>query len=308
MSATTGALSHARPLEPAARSPARIIVALTSAESRRLLRHPAFLVGAGLSVYEFVAYPNVKPADVGYGFFSNSVGAAYFNLTGWGVMPLALATLIALNLAALRSARHHTDDLYAALPVPARARTAACLIASVCGLAIAAVLVAAAYRYLGAKNGLIVDYNGLTAAPSVYELAQGPLVVAVFGVLGVALAVWLPRLGAAFTVLFALFVTETLLGSWVTVHDGLRWLLPFANSATFTRPHANFPEGVPRDHGVNGFDVAGARWHLLYLAALAIVFAALALVRHSSRRRVLAACSIAPAVVVAAALPQIVWR
>jgi hypothetical protein len=170
---------------------------------------------------------------------------------------------------------------------------------------IATVLVAAAYRYLGAGNGLIVDYDGLTAVPSMYELAQGPLVVAVFGLLGVALAAWLPRLGATFTVLFALFVTETLLGSWVTVHDGLRWLLPFANSATFSHAHANFPEGIPSDQGVNGFDVAGAGWHLLYLAALGTLLAALALLRHEPRRRLLATSSGALVVLVLTAAAQL---
>jgi hypothetical protein len=305
MSATVEAVSRPGELEQAAQPIRRTVAALTRVEAPRLLRHPVFLVGVGLSVVEFVAHPDVKPADVGYSPFSNSVGAAYFNLTGWGVMALALATLIALNFAALRGRRHHTDELYDSLPVPARARTAACLIASLCGLAIAAVLVAAAYRYLGAGDSLVVDYDGLTAVPSGYELAQGPLLVAVFGALGVALAVWLPRLGATFTVLFALFVTETLLGSWTTLHGGLRWLLPFANSATFSRPHANFPEGISSDQGVRGFDVAGARWHLLYLVALGILLAALALFRHDPRRRLLATACGALGVLVLAAAAQL---
>ena len=298
MSAVT-TLVVGRPNAPekvAAQPPVRIVLALARAESRRLLRHPVFLGGVGLSAL-FLA----TQADTRTG---SGVGQAYFNLTGWGVMPLALAAMLALALAASRSGRDRTDELYASLPAPARARMTACLLVSACGTAIAAGLIGAALLFLGASDGLVVDYDGRTAIPSGYELAQGPLVVLVLGALGVSLAVWLPRRAVAFTVAFALVASETLLVLFTLSQSTLRWLLPFASPATFTRPNASFPPGIRADDGLAGFDVTTAGWHLLYLGALAILLATSALLKPKpvSRRRLIAAGGAGLVVVAAAVL------
>ena len=285
--------------EVATQRPARVVLALARTESRRLLRHPVFLGGVGLSVL-FLA----TQTDTNTG---SGVGQAYFNLMGWGVMPLALAAMLAINLAVTRKGRDRTGELNASLPMPEHARTTAWLLLTICGTAIGAGLTGAAYRYLGASDGLVVDYNGRTAIPSWYELAQGPLVVLVLGVLGVTLALWLPRLVVAFAVAFALLASEMLLVLFTLSQSQLRWLLPFASSATFTRPNASFPAGIRADDGLAGFDVATAGWHLLYLGALTILLATSALLKPTplSRRRLLAAGG-AALVVVAAAVFELV--
>src|SRR5262249_31578610 len=174
-----------------------------------------------------------------------------------------------------------------------------------CPVAISAVLVTAAFFAIGAGDGLFVDYGGRKAVPSGFELAQGPLFVLALGVLGVALAVWVPRFGFTVIVAFAIFATEWIFVFSVGVLSSLHWLVPLADPARYTRAGAHFPPATLSEDGLAGFDIPGAGWHLLSLTALAVVLAALALLRHSPRRRVLAAGGVALAVLVAAALPQL---
>jgi len=285
--------------------PPGVVAALGRFEDRRLLRHPVFIAGVGLSVLFMATQRDVDPVEAGQAYLSTAVGQAYFNLMGWGVLPLALATLICLNLAAGRSRRHGTDELYDSLPVHAPARTAACLLASSVALAIGAALIGAAYLYLGAGDGLLVDYDNRTAVPSVFELAQGPLLVAVLGVVGVALATWRPRAGLTFAVVFALLLSEVLLVFWTISQSSLRWLLPFGSSATFTRHGASFPPANSSESGLAGFDVAASGWHLLYLAALGLGLAAVCLLRDAPRRRLLVVAGAALLLLAATAALQL---
>lgn len=293
----------ARLARPAERK--RVVLSLAGAESRRLLRHPVFLVGVTLSAVNFAISRDISPAHVGYRWYSGSIGGAYLNLCGSALLWLALATLVSSNVAALRSRRDRTEETYRSLPRGAQVRTAAQLLAVAWPVAIGAVLVAAAFPYLGAGGGLFVDYAGRKDVPSGFELAQGPLVVLVLGVLGIALAAWVPRFSVTLMVAFAIFATEWIFVFSVGVRSPLHWLVPLADPAKYARAGAHFPPATPKEDGLAGFDITAAGWHLLYLVALAVGLAALALFRDSSRRRFLAACGIALAVLVAAALPQL---
>jgi hypothetical protein len=283
----------------------RLVLSLARAESRRLLLHPFFLVGLILSAVRLATERDVGPANVGYHWYSGSIGGAYMDLVGAALLWLALATLVSSNLAALRSRRDRTEETYCSLPAGARSRTAAQLLAVACPFGISAVLVGAAYALVGAGGGLFVDYAGHTAVPGGFELAQGPLVVLVLGVFGVALAVWVPRFSVTLIVAFAIFATEWIFVFSIGVRSSLHWLVPLADPAEYTRAGAHFPPATPREDGLAGFAVGAAGWHLLYLTALVVVLAALALLRHSSRRRVLAAWGVALIVLVAAALLQL---
>jgi hypothetical protein len=99
-------------------APARValpadVTALGRVEGRELLRHPVFLVGALLSVALMHAG--------WHGVYGDERGRAML-LSGYGLLPLAAATAIAANLAALRSRRDGTDELYRALPRPRASR------------------------------------------------------------------------------------------------------------------------------------------------------------------------------------------
>jgi hypothetical protein len=290
---------------PARLARKQVVASLARTESRRLLRHPVFIAGVALSGAQFAGTQDISPAKVGYHWYSGSVGEAYIALCGNALLPLALATLVTSNLAALRNRRDRTEETYHSLPTRARARTGAQLLAVAWPVTIGAVLVTAAFSYLGAADGLYVDYDSRTSVPSGFELAQGPLVVLVLGVLGVALAVWVPRFSVTLIVAFAIFATEWIFVASIGVVSSLHWLVPIADPAKYTRAGAHFPPATPAEDGLAGFAVGAAGWHLLYLAALGAVLAALALLRHSSRPRVLAAWAIALAVLVATALPQL---
>jgi hypothetical protein len=283
----------------------KVVLSLTRAESRRLLHHPVIFVGLALSTVLFGVGRDVSPETVTHHWYSGSIGATYMNLCGGALLWLALAALISSNLGVLRSRRDRADETYRSLPAGAGARTAAQLLALAWPFAISAVLVAAAFRYVGAGDGLFVDYSGRKVVPSGFELAQGPLVVLVLGVLGVALAVWVPRFSVTLVVAFAIFAIEWIVVVWSASVARSHWMIPLADPAKYTRATAHFPPGSPAEDGLAGFDVAGAGWHLLYLAALAAVLAALALLRGSPGRRLFPACAVALAVLFAAALPQL---
>ena len=282
-----------------------VVPALARIEGRRLLRHPILVGGLALSVWSFWVNSDTT-TEPGEGFFDVSVGQAYFNFMGFAVFPLALATLVVLNLAALRSRRDHTVELYGSLPARAHARTAAGLAATTWAVAVAVVLTVVAYLTLGAGRGLPVDFDGRTAVPNAFELAQGPLLVAALGALGLALASWAPRLVVTWATVFVLFAAEVVLVLWTTSQSSLRWLLPFASSATFTDPSAAFPPGPRAESHLEGFDVTAMGWHVLYLAALAILLGVLALLRYGRDWRLLATGGSALAVLVAAGLLQLV--
>ena len=167
----------------AARTPRPVVWALARAEGRLLLLHPVFLAGVALSA----AFVVVAGRD------SDS--------TYWLVVvvdfPLALATLLVVNFAALRSRRDNTEELYGSLAASPIARTAAHLLSAAWAAAAAALLTAATFLYFGGAGEGLVTEEGTKAVPGVLELAQGPVGVVVLGALGLALARWLPSLVAA---------------------------------------------------------------------------------------------------------------
>ncbi|MCA1698802.1 MAG: hypothetical protein LC790_07860, partial [Actinobacteria bacterium] len=72
-------------------------LALARIEGPRLIRHPVFLAGIALSVAFSLSFAA-----------ASDVGGDYFALLGATLLPLAIATLIVSNLAALRSRRSAT--------------------------------------------------------------------------------------------------------------------------------------------------------------------------------------------------------
>lgn len=157
---------------------------LTRVEARRLARHPLLVLGLLLSIAEFV------PAIVLSGREQTDV--AFIFLTGAGFLPLGVGTFVAANLAALRSWRNGTDELELASPMPARRRTAAQLLAVGGAVAVAVALLAAVSVALQVWDGLphVLPGGDARRIPTPAEFVQGPLVVALLGVSGVALARW----------------------------------------------------------------------------------------------------------------------
>lgn len=251
---------------------APIVRALARIEGPRLLRHPAFVAGVALSVFFSVM------------MVTDNVGGSYQLLMGAAIIPLAAGTLLAANLAVLRSLRSDTTELQGPLPARPVATTLAHLLSIAWAAAAAVVFVAVAFVLTGAADGVEVDAAGRTAAPSVFELAQGPAAVAVAGAAGVALARLVAHLAASALLVVVLLAGNMMLSSQ-SRQTGLAWLAPVVNTAD-VGADTEWPCYRPIEAGceVLGFHQVSAGWHLLYLAGLLGVLVALGLIRDHERR------------------------
>ena len=237
---------------PRRRDLRRVVWALARAEGRLLLVHPVFLAGVALSAVFIVL--SGRDSD-----------STYWLVVGPGVIPLALATLLAVNFAALRSRRDDTEELYGSLSVPPIVRTVAHLLSAAWAAAAAALLTAAAFLYLGGAGEGLTTEEGTKALPSVLELAQGPLGVVLLGALGLTLARWLPSLIVAPVAVVAIF-------------------------------------NVPR---LGPWELFAGDWHLLLVAGIAGLLGALALLRHGLSTRLLLTAGAAVLVIVLALLLEL---
>lgn len=271
---------------------AGIVRALARVEGPRLLRHPAFVAGALLSV--LVSVMMVR----------DNVGGAYQLLMGAGLVPLAAGTLLAANLAALRTLRSNTVELQGALPARALASTLAHLVSIAWPALAGVVFVAGAFLLTGSAGGVEVDATGRMEIPSGFELAQGPATIAVCGAAGVALARAVPHLAASGLLVVVLLAGGMMLSSQ-SRETPLAWFAPVVN--TVDAPGTDWPCYRPVDAGceVLGFRTASAGWHLVYLAGLTCVLAALALVRDGDRRLALRVGAAGLGVVVVAGTLQV---
>ncbi|MEA2972573.1 MAG: hypothetical protein QOG82_1031 [Actinomycetota bacterium] len=242
------------PPPPAAGGPGRAVVvrvvrALARVEARRLLRHPSFLIGTALTVLlvDAAGYTNILPE-----VDSSSVVA--LAIMGW-------ATLIATNLAALRSRREGTEELYDSLPTSATARTAAHLASGLATVPVAVLVLGGYIAYLLATDSI--------GSPNMAELLVGPLLVAGGAMLGVLAARWAPHPMVAPLVIVATVFLQGKLSE--SEASPFRWM-------------AFSPDGVGLDDGI-AFP-GPVDWHVLFLLGTAAIAAGLALSRHGFSRPV----------------------
>lgn len=266
--------------------------AIARIEGPRLIWHPIFLAGTALS------------ALLTLSFAAGDVGGDYFALLGTTLLPLAIATLVVSNLATLRDRRGGTEELYAALAAPAQARTLAHLLAIAWPTAVATTFVAVAFAWLGAWDGLDVTREGRVATPGVADLAQGPLAVAMLGTVGVAVARWIAHPPAAILVSVALFFPQWTFITWNLKQD-IGWFLPLVNPARTAGTASYWPCSAEQQSPciLEGF--AALHWHVVYVAALAVLIGAGALLRDGHRRRDLVLASACFAIVIAAGVLQL---
>ncbi|MEA2827232.1 MAG: hypothetical protein QOG43_1671 [Actinomycetota bacterium] len=226
-----------------------VLRALARVEARRLLRHPSFLIGTLLTalLIDAAGYTNILPEVDG----SAVVALA---IMGW-------ATLIATNLAALRSRREGTEELFGSLPTPATARTAAHLVSGLAAVPVATLVLGGYVAYLMATGGI--------GSPNAAELLIGPLLVAGGATLGVLAARWAPHpMVAPLLVVATVFMQGKLSESETSP---FRWM-------------AFSVENVGLDDG-NRFP-GQVDWHVLFILGAVAIAAALALSRHGFSRPV----------------------
>jgi len=200
-------MSTANPALPAAELPP-----LARIEGSRLVRHPVFLLGLLLTAL-YVA------ADV-----RDGNPQATFLLDGIEFLPLAAGTLIAANLAALRSRRDGTEELYASLPHPRASRITGQLLALAWTLPVSATVVAIAYVVIPGPVPVGIDVPG-AYHPTLVQLAQGPLTVIALGAIGIALARLVTSPIAGVLMVIAIYAAA------VTTMGDSSWLLAVPPSA-----------------------------------------------------------------------------
>ena len=257
---TTDAGALAGPVGWARGTDWHVVGPLARADSRRLLRHPAFIAGVVLTPLIILA-----ATDGEHIWWKISTGIAL------GLVPLGWLTIVAANLATLRPRRTGADELFSTLPAPQPVRTTAGLTAGIGPVLVAAVVAGAAVLVVALTR------DGLRGSPRWAEIAAGLLIVAGSVCVGVAVARWLPSAGFGVLAVVATFLLQARfldVATWPwnrSESDPARFLGFLAEPTAVRDPFLEFrPSG----------------WHLLYLAGLVVVMAGVALAREGMRRPV----------------------
>ncbi|MFF2657614.1 ABC transporter permease [Kitasatospora sp. NPDC058032] len=233
------------------------VAALAGVEAVRLLRHPAVL--AGLALYAGFWGYDLVTGDAGNRF-------PVLQESSWSIHPplllLAAGVLLAANQSALRSHRNSTEPVYEVLVVDRAGRVCAHLLATVPVVLLAALLTAVRIGYLAARPGAAGEVG-------ILDVLAGPACVLLAAVLGVLLAVVATAPAIAPLALVGLGVL-TFAGAVNSTADW-RWLGLLAVENENAAP---LPVGlVARPAGS----------HLLWLIALAVVCAGVAVIRSGAR-------------------------
>lgn len=194
---------------------------------------------------------------------------------------LAAGTAYAACLATSRDQRHGMPSMLGALPVRADRRTTAVLQAASLAAGAMAALVTATYL-LG---------RWVVAGPAVgrfdpFEALTGVAVAAFAAALGTAAARWIPTLFAApLAIAFGAFLQIAASFLW-SLEPGGGWLAP-------VNPMMDLPEQAA---------LRPSGWHLIYVAALAVLLGTAALLKHGAHQRRVVAAIAAAVVAVSSAV------
>lgn len=219
---------------------------LAGVEVRETLTHP--LTAAGLLLSGALAYLYT--------------GDALPILHGWDglapmfVAPLAAALAIVGHLAASRPLRDGTEALVVTAPATGDQRVRGVLVGvATSGALVSSVFVAVWVGWMAAIGG--------TGIPSVVELANGVAFAVLAGLAGASTGVWISARFAGLLVVAALAVAQAVVGGLPTARAAWLgwWRAPMVEAAAELQPR---PAG----------------WHLLWLAAVAVVLVGVGLLRH----------------------------
>lgn len=237
ISAPLARTARVRPVVPVA-------FVLGRAEARRLLRHPASILGlvlglAGPVVATWTELPVLNRFDA---------------LVAESLIPFAVGVLIAAHLGTMRARRHRTTELFDSLAASNETMTAGHLIAVFYAAAFALMVTLVELAYMKAIGGV--------TAPRPEVVLGGPAIVLFGGAFGVALGRWAPRLFAAPLGLAGIVAACTAVTTNTYAHER-EWLSLWVPSEVLAGVTSEFSL---HPHG----------WRLLYVTGLMIVAAAMA--------------------------------
>jgi hypothetical protein len=232
----------------------RALPALARAEARRILTHPVDLL---LGLY-LVMIGGVETSQLGL----PSRDTTQDVLALLGYLCAGVFTFFAANLVASSARRSRAASQLEAAPTGPQAQTlGTCL--GVLGPALVATAVAAALWFVGHTG------PDLDRALSVPEVAAIPLCTLGAGLLGVAVARWLPWPGAPAVVMVGLIAWIVAVSS----RGDLLWTMPWSTS--------------PNYHDDPSLLAGSQVWHGAYLLGLGLLAGVAALLRHPPHRRAL---------------------
>lgn len=236
----------------------------------------------------------------------------YHLLAGYGMVLPAFVTMVVLGLATRRSRRTGAEELLDTLPAGPVVRTVA-LGTAACTTGIVALTVTVAllaYRWPSAGLGTTDDTlpSGIDLpSPNLAQLLQGPMALVVVGVLGVALASWMPTWVFAPALVLPAMAQILWFGIWNGEELGAAsWWWPWSTGWVHGE-WVGCVDGAPTcSLQVSGFDGVTPWWHLGYLVALAVLLLMIAVLRHRRDRTTWNAFGLSVAAVVALAAAQAV--
>ncbi|MFC4505598.1 MULTISPECIES: ABC transporter permease [Streptomyces] len=179
----------------------------------------------------------------------------------------AIAVLVCVNAAVLRSRKHGTTQQFDVLAMEPWRRTVAHVLSVVPYAALTALLVAAEYLWEALKPGAI-------GHGSLGELAIAPLTIMLAGIAGVLLARLVPSGFAPLVFVIAFYMAMVVASDAAAEGKWWGWLSPLV-----------FPAYFPGDPVPADLLGRPAGWHAVYLLGLCAVLACVALLRSGGRTR-----------------------
>jgi hypothetical protein len=270
---TNGAASF----EPVAMPRFAVLPALVRQESRRLVLHPAFVVGLVLTIVGAV-YTTLRAEQSRDVIGSLTSGPTFF--TG-------LLGLFAANLVTTRDRRAGSTEVLTPVPGREHDRTLALIVASLLPAGLTLVVVATFHALYLSR-----DFYGNIPAPGM--LLQAPVTVWGGCLLGIMVGRWAPVRAAPVLFVVGLMAVNI----WTEGADPQRRLFGLMTS---------WLEWSTRSPNRETPFIAGSpTWHLVYLVALCLLAAVAALLRTAPRRRGLLALAVmAASTVVVAGIAQV---
>jgi hypothetical protein len=241
-------------------------------EARRMLRHPAYWFGLAyfglFSTYAVIAVAGGKDEAWNAGYGLVLVGACLL---------YAPLTVISANRVAAATFRRQVREALDTTPVDARQRTIGAILGLLRGPVLVGVAAMVLMSVISAASSPPAGGSAKSfAAPGLLEHLQVPVLVLGAGLLGIAVARWLPVPGALPLVVLTLWFGTSGLYAPADANGLVHaptWFAPWVVWA------------VENTGAVLRQPLAQEMWHLVYLLGLSVLAGVAALLRTPGRRR-----------------------